>query len=248
MLSDQNDDKVYFHLVNMTYGNELSPFHVPNKQDTNDERDKFDAYCTIFSDPEKGSSACYVPKFFPKGQKLSRCAKLEFPSMNGFGLCSTLLMARMVPRYDASMTTIGPDTDIEEWVARLAIDDPITPSEYDGELRLFMQNVKRTRSDDPPLKVPLTHWLTSDDQSLETSFQVMNWEAWDSSTLPDVPVGCEDAFDLVKGIDEDHRGRSLTASHGLQLREKLEMGRCPFGAIHRHLVAPSVHMNPKERK
>ena len=75
----------------------------------------------------------------------------------------------------------------------------------------------------------------------------MNWEAWDSSTLPDVPVGCEDAFDLVKGIDEDHRGRSLTASHGLQLREKLEMGRCPFGAIHRHLVAPSVLMNLKEK-
>lgn len=222
-LNGQDDENVYFHLVNVTYGNRLSPFHVPTEDQ---EHDKFDTYCTIH--PEK-KSACYAPKYFQKNHKRTRCAKLEFPSMTGFALCRQLAMAEFQMR---GTTTMGPGIIAEEWVARLSTEDPNIPNDYDGELRLFLRNSEN--SNDHHLKIPLTHWLTSDDQTLEASFQVMNHKPWDPFSVPEIPPGCKHAIDLASHPHYKKTPASWT------LEQNLGIGKCPFGAIHRHLMLPAL--------
>lgn len=175
-------------------------------------------------------SACYSPKFLPKPDKKhkTRCAKLEFPSMNGFALCRQLAMADFA---HSGTVTLAPNTHVEEWTARLDTEgDP--PNEYDGQLKLYMQTVEGS---DGKLKIPLTHWLTSDDQSLEASFQVTNWKAWDDaeSYMPDVPPGCERAIDVTKLHNLGQKDMLLFARDGRMA--------CPAGAMHRNIIQPQFY-------
>lgn len=246
VLTGQTDKAVYFHLVNMTYGNVESRHHYQHVPGKHDEPDMFDTFCTIH--PKK-PSACYTPKFFsPRHAAASardtttRCGKLEFPSQNGYALCRQLAVGEFVQQGTA---TLGVGTNVEEWVAHLSkMGDP--KNDYDGELRLYMQNLDPAGT----FKVPLTHWLASDDQTLETSFQIMNRKSWDPTKYPEIPKGCEDAIDIAdlaphklplkRSFDNNTPPPSPKTKKGKGRRNLLG---CPFGAMHREMILPSILLN-----
>ena len=231
ILTAQDDNVVYFHMVNMTYGNRLSPHHLP--KDHHHEHDLLDVYCFLYNDPSK-PSGCVAPKRFPPGQyHHTQCDKLDFPSAPGNALCRAMGMANF---EFAGLHTMGAgDLAVQEWTTRLSVDDPDAPNEFNGELHLFMRDAP-PESSPPSLswKIPLAHWLTSDDQTLEASFQIMDWDlSWDPKSVP-FPKGCHEAIDLAqeggtRPTSWTLDGPSTTAS------------KCPFGAMHRHLVLPTWH-------